>query len=109
MPGLCICLAVGGLVYVLAPIMYAIAFGLAGRVKVAKQPVRTAFAIGSVGLGLVAIIATLTNDFGFGEWWATVGVWSLVACWALLLSTLVLVYRALRAGEQPEPAYRSSW
>ena len=109
MPGLCICLAVGGLVYVLAPILYAIAFGLAGRVKVAKQPVRTAFTIGSVVLGLVAIVATLTNDFGFGEWWATVGVWSLVACWALLISTLVLVYRALRAGEQPEPAYRSSW
>jgi hypothetical protein len=109
MPGLCICLAVGGLIYVLAPIMYAIAFGLAGRVKVAKQPVRSAFAIGSVGLGLVAIIATLTNDYGFGEWWATVGAWSLVACWALLLTTLVLVYRALRAGERPEPTYRSSW
>ena len=109
MPGLCICLAVGGLIYVLAPILYAIAFGLAGRVKVAKQPVRTAFAVGAAALGLVAIVATLTNDFGFGEWWATVGAWSVVACWALLLTTLVLVYRALRAGEQPEPAYRSSW
>ena len=51
MPGLCICLAVGGLVYVLAPILYAIAFGLSGRVKVARQPVRVAFAIGSVVLG----------------------------------------------------------
>ena len=101
MPGLCICLAVGGLVYVLAPVLYAIAFGLSGRVKVARPRVRAAFAIGSVFLGLVAVIATLTNDFGFGEWWATVGAWSLVACWALLLTTLVLVYRALRAGERP--------
>ena len=109
MPGLCICLAVGGLVYVLAPILYAIAFGLSGRVKVARPRVRAAFAIGSVFLGLVAVIATLTNDFGFGEWWSTVGAWSLVACWALLLTTLVLVYRALRAGEQPEPVYRSTW
>jgi hypothetical protein len=109
MPGLCIVLAVGGLIYVLAPILYAIAFGLSGRVKVARQQVRGAFAVGSVFLGLVAVIATLTNDFGFGEWWATVGGWSLAACWALLLTTLILVYRALRAGERPEPAYRSTW
>jgi hypothetical protein len=109
MPGLCICLAVGGLVYVLAPILYAVAFGLSGRVKVARQRVRGAFALGSVFLGLVAVIATLTNDFGFGEWWSTVGAWSLVACWALLLTTLVLVYRGLRAGERPEPVYRSNW
>jgi hypothetical protein len=109
MPGLCICLAVGGLIYVLAPILYAVAFGLSGRVKVARPQVRAAFAFGSVGLGLVAVIATLTNDYGFGEWWATVGAWSLVACWALLLTTLLLVYRALRAGERPEPGYRSTW
>jgi hypothetical protein len=109
MPGLCICLAVGGLVFVLAPILYAIAFGLSGRVKVAKQPVRSAFAIGAAGLGLIAVIATLTNDFGFGEWWSTVGAWSLVACWAMLITTLVLVYRALRSGELPEPTHRSSW
>ncbi|HZA05582.1 MAG TPA: hypothetical protein VE617_13540 [Propionibacteriaceae bacterium] len=109
MPGLCICLAVGGLVYLLAPILYAIAFGLSGRVLVARQQVRNAFVLGSVGLGLVAIVAVLTNDFGFGEWWSTVAVWSLLACWALLVTTLVLVYRALRAGEQPEPAYRSTW
>ena len=109
MPGLCIVLAVGGLVYVLAPILYAVAFGLSGRVKVARQQVRGAFALGSVCLGLIAVIATLTNDFGFGEWWSTVGAWSLVACWALLLTTLILVYRALRAGERPEPGYRSSW
>ena len=109
MPGMCIILAVGGLVYVLAPILYAIAFGLSGRVKVARSQVRGAFAVGSVFLGLVAVIATLTNDFGFGGWWATVGTWSLAACWALLLTTLILVYRALRAGERPEPAYRSTW
>jgi hypothetical protein len=109
MPGLCIILAVGGLVYVLAPILFAIAFGLSGRVKVARPQVRGAFAVGSVFLGLIAVIATLTNDFGFGEWWETVGAWSLAACWALLLTTLILVYRALRAGERPEPAYRSTW
>jgi len=109
MPGLCIVLAVGGLVYVLAPILYAVAFGLSGRVKVARQQVRSAFALGSVSLGLVAVMATLTNDFGFGQWWSTVATWSLMACWALLLTTLVLVYRALRAGERPEPPYRSSW
>ena len=43
-PGLCICLAVGGLIYVLAPMMLAVAFGLASRVKVARDQVRRAFA-----------------------------------------------------------------
>lgn len=110
MPGLCICLAVGGLLWVLAPILYAVAFGLSGRVQVARASVRRAFALGSGVLGLVAIIATLTNDLGFSEWWRTLGVWSLAACWALLVTTLVLVYRALRAGEPPEPpASGSVW
>ncbi len=81
--------------------------GLTGRVKVARQPVRTAFGVGSVVLGLIAIIATLTNDSGFAEWWATIGGWALVVCWALLLTTLVLVYRGLRAGAATaEPADR---
>ena len=108
-PGMCICLAVGGLVYVVAPILFAIAFGLSSSVKVARDEVRRAFAAGSAVLGLVGIVAALTNDEGFGWWWNVVGGWSVVACWGLLLTTLVLVYRGLRAGQQPRQPDRPPW
>lgn len=108
-PGMCICLAVGGLVYVVAPILFAVAFGLSRSVKVAREQVRRVFAAGAALLGLVAIVAALTNDFGFPQWWVAVGGWSLVVCWAVLLASLVLVYRGLRAGEQPEPPSRQPW
>lgn len=108
MPGLCICLAVGGLIPVLSPVLFAIAFGLCRRVKVAQEQVRRSFLIAAGVLGLVAVVAVLTNDDGFGGWWGTLGIWSRVACWAMLLTTLFLVYRALRNGEQPAP-YRPTW
>ena len=109
MPGMCICLAVGGLVYVVAPILFAVSFGLSRSVRVARDQVRRAFAAGAAILGLVGIVAALTNDEGFPQWWTVVGGWSLVICWAVLLATLVLVYRALRAGEQPAPPNRQPW
>jgi hypothetical protein len=109
MPGMCICLAVGGLVYVLAPILFAIAFGLSRSVRVARDQVRRAFAVGSALLGMVGIVAALTNDEGFSQWWALVGGWSVVACWGVLLTTLVLVYRGLRAGQLPSPPDRQPW
>jgi hypothetical protein len=108
-PGMCICLAVGGLVYVVAPILFAIAFGLSRSVKVARDQVRRVFAAGAALLGLVGIVAALTNDFGFPQWWTVVGGWSLVVCWGVLLASLVLVYRGLRAGEQPIPPTRQPW
>jgi hypothetical protein len=109
MPGMCICLAVGGLVYVVAPILFAVAFGVSRSVKVARDQVRRAFAAGAALLGLVGIVAALTNDEGFPQWWTVVGGWSVVVCWAVLLTTLVLVYRGLRAGEQPAPPNRQPW
>jgi hypothetical protein len=109
MPGMCICLAVGGLIYVVAPVLFAVAFGLSGSVKVARDQVRRAFAGGAAILGLVGIVAALTNDEGFTQWWTVVGGWSLVVCWAVLLTALVLVYRGLRAGEQPAPPTRQPW
>ena len=109
MPGMCICLAVGGLVYYLAPVLFAIAFGLSRSVKVARDQVRRTFAAGSALLGLVGIVAALTNDEGFGRWWTVVGGWSMVVSWAVLLTTLVLVYRALRDGQQPAQPHRPPW
>ena len=109
MPGMCICLAVGGLVYYVAPILFAIAFGLSRSVQVARDQVRRAFAAGSAFLGLVGILAALTNDEGFGRWWTVVGGWTMVVCWAVLLTVLVLVYRALRDGQQPAQRDRPPW
>ena len=110
MPGMCICLAVGGLVYYLAPVLFTIAFGLSRSVKVARDQVRRAFAAGSALLGLVGIVAALTNVEGFGRWWTVVGGWSMVVCWAVLLAALVLVYRALQAGQQgPAQPDRPPW
>jgi hypothetical protein len=109
MPGMCIVLAVGGLVYVVAPILFAVAFGLSRSVKVARDQVRRAFAIGAALLGLVCVLAALTNDEGFSRWWTVVGGWSLAACWAVLLATLLLVYRGLRAGQQPSQPARPPW
>ncbi len=108
-PGLCICLALGGFIYVLAPVMLAVGFGLASRVKVARTEVRRAFVLGSVLWVLIAIIVALTNDAGFGAWWSTAGAWAVVACWGLLLTTVVLVYRGLKAGARPAPPTRSPW
>ncbi|HEV2930466.1 MAG TPA: hypothetical protein VGW74_17415, partial [Propionibacteriaceae bacterium] len=109
MPGMCICLAVGGLVYIVAPILFAIAFGLSRSVKVAKDHVRRAFAAGAALLGMVGVVAALTNDEGFPQWWTVVGGWSVAVCWGVLLTTLVLVYRGLRSGQQPSQTDRPPW
>jgi hypothetical protein len=109
MPGMCICLAVGGLVYVVAPILFAVAFGLSRSVKVAREQVRRVFAAGAAVLGLVGIVAALTNDEGFPQWWTVIGGWSVVVCWGVLLTSLVLVYRGLRDGQQPAPPDRQPW
>jgi hypothetical protein len=109
MPGMCICLAVGGLVYVVAPVLFAIAFGLSRSVSVARDQVRRAFALGAALLGVVGIVAALANDEGFGQWWTVVGGWSVAVCWGVLLTALVLVYRGLRAGQRPSKPDRPPW
>jgi hypothetical protein len=107
-PGVCICLAVGGFVYLLAPIMLGVAFALSGRVKVATATVRRALLTGVIVLGVVALIGALTNNTGFADWWATVGVWALLICWLMLGAVLFIVYRGLKNPAQAVPR-RSPW
>jgi hypothetical protein len=108
-PGLCICLVIGGLIYLVAPIMLGVAIGLSNRVRAAQPAVHRVFIAGGGLLALVAVLAALLNDGGFGDWWAVVGGWALVICWASLIITLVLVGRTLSSGSRPQPPYRSPW
>ena len=108
-PGLCICLLIGGLVYVFSPIVLWIGVGLLARVKVAKDEVRRAYKFGIVALAVIGFLGTFTVDTGLGDWWQFVATWGLVICWGLLVSTLILVYRRLKSNSAPPPADRSRW
>jgi hypothetical protein len=108
-PGLCMCLILGGLVYVLSPILLCIAVGLAGRVKVAAPEVRRAHIFAIVVLAIMAVLGTLIVDTGFGDWWRFVGQWGLLICWVLLVGTLVTIYRRLKSQAPSPPPYQSPW
>ena len=87
--------------------MLGVCLGLTSRVTVAKDAVRKAFWVGVTVLAFVAVIAALVNLGGFAEWWGVVGRWALAICWVMLIATVALVYRGLRAG--PPPAPRAPW
>jgi hypothetical protein len=106
-PGLCTCLIIGGLMYVLSPIILCISLSLAGRVKVAKEEIRRVFMLGISLLAFIGVLGLLTVDTGFADWWRFVGGWGLLICWSLLISTLLLVYRRLKSDAAPPRPYRS--
>ncbi len=104
-PGVCICLVVGGLIYVISPIMLAVAFGLSSRIHVAAERIRQTFLTALTVLAVFAVLGALSDAASFGDWWNFVGVWSLIICWITLLVVVVLVYRELKqrpdAGQPP--------
>lgn len=102
------CLIVGGLVYVLSPILLCIGVGLAGRVKIAAPEVRRAHIFGITVLAIFGVLGTLLVDTGFADWWRFVGQWALLICWVLLVGTLVTIYRRLKSAPPP-PTYQSPW
>jgi hypothetical protein len=108
-PGLCMCLIIGGLVYVLSPILLCISVGLAGRVKVAAAEVRRAHIFAIVVLAILGVLGTLIVDTGFGDWWQFVGQWGLLICWVLLVGMLVTIYRRLKSQAPIPPTYQSPW
>jgi hypothetical protein len=107
-PGLCMCLIIGGLVSVLSPIILCISVGLAGRVKVAKAEVRRTYLLGIGVLSAIGVLGLLVVDTGFAEWWRFLSSSALLMCWALLISTLAMVYRRLKSDGSP-PTYQSPW
>jgi hypothetical protein len=108
-PGLCMCLIIGGLVYVLAPIMLCIGVGLAGRVKVAAEEVRRAHVFALVVLSVLGVLGALIVGTDFTAWWRFVGQWGLLICWVLLVSTLVTIHRRLKLEGPKPPTDRSPW
>jgi hypothetical protein len=108
-PGLCMCLIIGGLVYVLSPVILCICVGLAGRVKVATAEVRQAHTFGLVVLAIMGVLGGLIVGTDFGEWWRFLGQWALLICWVLLVGTLVTIYRRLKSVHSSPPPYRSPW
>ncbi len=108
-PGLLICLAIGGLIYLFAPIMLMLALVLSNRVKVAQQQIRQAFYLALGFLGFFALAGLITGRVWFTDWWSFVGVWALVISWAMLVAVLAMVYRALKRRLPQPPRYSSNW
>jgi hypothetical protein len=108
-PGLCMCLIIGGLVYVLAPIVLCISVGLAGRVKIATEEVRRAHVFALVVLAVLGVLGALIIGTEFTSWWRFIGQWGLLICWVLLVSNLVTIYRRLKSGAPSPPTHRSTW
>ena len=103
-PGVCISLAIGGFVYLLSPIMLGVAFALASRMPVGREPGRRAFTTAFFVVGFVAVVGILNIPTSFGDWWSFVGVWSLIICWLVLIALALIVRAELQrraAGERP--------
>jgi hypothetical protein len=102
-PGLCICLALGGLIYVLAPIMLVLAVFLSTRVQVAPRALRTAFRVAAGAVGFFAVIGLFRSVFDGDPWWRFVAGWSAGICWIMLGVLLLVVWQALRRPQPPTP------
>ena len=111
-PGLLICLFVGAVLPPLSPVLLVVAFLLSRRVRVAQSQVRRAHAIGLGAVGTFALIGLLSAPLDFSDWWSPLGLWSLLCCWVLLVTTPLTVYRRLRSrrpGPPAPPVYRGPW
>ena len=112
-PGLCIVLAVGGLISVLSPIMLIVAVLLSTRVTVAQRAVRTAFRVAAGVVALFAVVGLFRSVFEGEPWWSFVGLWSLLICWVMLGVLLLVVWQALTRPQRPssdqQPPSSNPW
>jgi hypothetical protein len=108
-PGLLLVLAIGAVIFVLSPLMLAIAFALSSRVRAAEVEVRRALGIALVVVGFFGVVGLARAPVGFGDWWSFVGLWGLLTCWVMLITVSALVYRGLKRGLVPPPVQRGDW
>ena len=106
-PGVIICLLIGGLVWPLAPITFALAFALTFQMKAGRALTRILFAVVAGLLVFVALVAILLGEGVFGDWWELLARWAQALSWVLLVVSWIVVYRDLRGGAAQPP--RSSW
>ena len=106
-PGLIICLVIGGILAVLAPLLLVIGALLANRVRAGESTVRSAFGIAVTCL-IAAAVYTGLDAYSFSEWWAGLGLIALVFCWLMVVVVLVIVHRALKDPGSAPPR-RSTW
>jgi hypothetical protein len=106
-PGLIVCLVIGGVLALLAPIMLVISALLANRVRAGESTVRRAFGIAVTCL-IAAAVYTGSNAYSFNEWWAGLGLIGLVSCWVMVVVVLVIVRRALQDPGSAAPR-RATW
>ena len=108
-PGLCITLAVGGLILPLAPVLLVVAVLLSTRVRVAQRGLRVTFRIAAAAVGFFAVVGLFRSVVDGDPWWSFVSGWSAAICWALLAVTLLTVYQALRRPPQQQPPTPNPW
>ena len=104
--GVVVTLAVGGVVWPLAPVAFAVAFGLASRVRLGRPAVLGLFTAAAAVLVVVGLVAALISDGFFSDSWDLLARWAQVLCWVVLVAAWVLVWRALRGsapGAGPPP------
>ena len=107
--GVIICLAVGGIVWPLAPVTLLISFGLASRVKVGRAAVLGVFTAAVSVLVVVGVVGGLLSDGFFSDWWELIARWSQVLCWVALVGGWVAVWRALRTTSAPSGPPPTVW
>ena len=102
-PGLIICLVIGGLVWPLAPITFALAFALTFQMKAGRALTRILFAVAAALLVFVLLVAILLGEGVFGDWWELLARWAQALSWVLLVVSWIVVYRDLRGRAARPP------
>jgi hypothetical protein len=108
-PGLCICLALGGLILPLSPVLVIVALFLSTRVRVAQRAVQTAFRLAAGAVGLFAVVGLFRTVFDGDPWWSFVSGWSAGICWVLLGVLLLVVRQTLVRPTPPQPPTPNPW
>jgi membrane protein insertase Oxa1/YidC/SpoIIIJ len=108
-PGVYISLAIGGLVYLVSPIMLGVAFALSSRMAVGAQQARRALVTAFFVVGFLAVVGVLNVPASFGDWWSFVGVWSLIICWSVLLAVSLSVRAELKRRAAEQASHAQPW
>lgn len=103
-PGLCIGLALGGVIYPLAPVMVVVAVFLSMRVQVAQAAVRMTLRVAAGAVAFFAVVGLVRSVITGYPWWGFVSSWSVAICWVSLLVVLLVVWQALKRPSAPPPA-----